>query len=194
MLTLDDVRKVYTAIRGQGAYLTVGANWGVEGGKGRRQKLPLSTARTGKAPPPLLGLDTALIAIEWGSARDGPNYERKTAVFKQLCASPETPGGGGGAMVHSLRSMGSAALNLCAVAAGQLDAYWEGGCWAWDVCAGWAVLAEAGGLMASANPGNWDPAVDERKYLAVRGARSGQREFVEAFWRVVGDRVMEYES
>ncbi len=176
---------VYTAIRGQGAYLTVGANWGVEGGKGRRRRLPLSPS-----PPPLAGLDTALVAVEWGSSRDGPNYEAKAEVFRRLCASREA----GGAMVHSLRSVGSAALNVCAVAAGQLDLYWEGGCWAWDVCAGWAVLAEAGGLMAGANPGDWDPALDSRKYLAVRGAPSGQREIVEEFWRVVGDRRMEYES
>ncbi|RYP54671.1 hypothetical protein DL768_000607 [Monosporascus sp. mg162] len=176
---------LYTAIRGQGAYVTVGATWGVNGGQGRRSKLPLS-----KNPAPLTGLQTALVAVEWGSSRDGVNYEVKTDVFKKLCGSKES----GGAMVHSLRSMGSAALNLCAVAAGRLDVYWEGGCWAWDVCAGWAILAEAGGIMASGNPGNWEPAIDERKYLAVRGAPSGQKELVEEFWSVVGDHRMEYES
>ncbi|RYP17868.1 hypothetical protein DL765_004266 [Monosporascus sp. GIB2] len=176
---------LYTAIRGQGAYVTVGATWGVNGGQGRRSKLPLS-----KNPAPLGGLQTALVAVEWGSSRDGVNYEIKTDVFKKLCGSKES----GGAMVHSLRSLGSAALNICAVAAGQVDAYWEGGCWAWDVCAGWAILAEAGGIMASGNPSNWEPAIDERKYLAVRGAPSGQKELVEEFWRVVGDRYMEYES
>ena len=30
-------------------------------------------------------------------------------------------------MVHSARSLGSAALNMCNVAEGGLDAYWEGG-------------------------------------------------------------------
>ena len=113
-------------------------------------------------------------------------------MFKRLCASRET----GGAMVHSIRSMGSAALNLCAVAAGRLDVYWEGGCWAWDVCAGWAILAETGGIVVNANPGDWHPAIDERKYLAVRGAPdpAQQRAVVEEFWRVVGDSRMEYES
>ncbi|OTA93027.1 hypothetical protein M434DRAFT_396035 [Hypoxylon sp. CO27-5] len=177
--------KLYSAIRGQGAYVTIGANWGLEGGKGRVSKLPLS-----KNPPPLNGLDTCLVGAEWGSSRDGVNYEVKTNVFKKLCASKET----GGAMVHSIRSMGSAALNLCAVAAGQLDAYWEGGCWAWDVCAGWAILAEAGGIMVNGNPGDWEPKIDERKYLAVRGAPSGQKEIVEEFWKVIGDGRMEYES
>ncbi|KAI2469404.1 inositol monophosphatase [Annulohypoxylon bovei var. microspora] len=177
--------KLYTAIRGHGAFLTLGAAWGLEGGKGRVSKLPLSSN-----PAPLIGLDTCLVAAEWGSSRDGVNYEVKTEVFKKLCASKET----GGAMVHSIRSLGSAALNLCAVAAGQLDVYWEGGCWAWDVCAGWTILAEAGGLMVNGNPGDWEPKIDSRKYLAVRGAPSGQREIVEEFWKVIGDGRMEYES
>ncbi|KAI1377787.1 inositol monophosphatase [Hypoxylon crocopeplum] len=177
--------QLYTAIRGKGAYLTHGAVWGLEGGKGYKYKLPLA-----KNPQPLLGLNTSLVAIEWGSSRDGVNYEVKTDVFKKLCASKES----GGAMVHSLRSMGSAALNLCAVAAGQLDSYWEGGCWAWDVCAGWAILTEAGGIMAGGNPGVWEPKIDERKYLAVRGAPSGQEGIVEEFWKVVGEGRMEYES
>ncbi|KAI1327135.1 inositol monophosphatase [Xylariaceae sp. FL0255] len=177
--------QLYTAIRGDGAFLTVGANWGVEGGKGRRSKLPLA-----KSPAPLLGLDKSLVAIEWGAHRDGVNYQVKTDVFKKLAAAKEL----GGSMVHSLRSMGSAALNICAVAAGQMDMYWEGGCWAWDVCAGWCILNEAGGLMAGGNPGDWEPQIDSRKYLAVRGAPSGQREIVEEFWRVIGDGRMEYES
>jgi len=176
---------LYTAIHGQGAFMTVGANWGVEGGKGRKSKLPLA-----KSPVPLRGLDSSLVAIEWGSQRDGVNYDVKTEVFRKLCASKEA----GGAMVHSLRSLGSAALNLCAVAAGQLDLYWEGGCWAWDVCAGWCILSEAGGIMVSGNPGDWNPALDSRKYLAVRGAPGGQKEIVEELWGVIGEGRMEYES
>jgi myo-inositol-1(or 4)-monophosphatase len=176
---------LYHAIRGQGAFLTQGAEWGLEAGKGRTRRLPLP-----KNPTPLGKLDSSLVAVEWGSSRDGINYEIKTDVFKKLAASHDL----GGAMVHSLRSMGSAALNLCAVAAGQLDLYWEGGCWAWDVCAGWTILNEAGGMMVSGNPGSWEPQIDERKYLAVRGAPQGQKEIVEEFWAVIGDREMEYVS
>ncbi|KAK6066317.1 inositol monophosphatase [Seiridium cupressi] len=176
---------LFTAIRGKGAYQTVGKVWGLENGKGRVSKLPLA-----KNPAALGGLDTALLAVEWGSSRDDDNYEVKTAVFKKLCLAKSK----GGAMVHSLRSAGSAALNLCAVAAGQLDLYWEGGCWAWDVCAGWTILSEAGGLMASGNPGEWSPQIDGRKYLAVRGAPSGQKEIVKELWGVIGDAKMDYSS
>ncbi|KAJ4294825.1 hypothetical protein N0V88_005059 [Collariella sp. IMI 366227] len=85
-----------------------------------------------------------------------------------------------------------AALNLCACAAGQLDMYWEGGCYAWDVAAGWCILNEAGGRIVSGNPGEWETALDSRVYLAVRGASSGQKELVEEFWDVIGDGKMDY--
>ncbi|KAG5923872.1 hypothetical protein E4U61_002335 [Claviceps capensis] len=167
---------LFTAIQGRGAYMTR-----IKGTTPLR--LPLA-----KSPRPLEGLGTCLVAIEWGSGRDGPNYEIKTDVFKKLAASRET----GGSMVHSLRSLGSAALNMAAVAAGQMDAYWEGGCWAWDVCAGWCILKEAGGIIVSGNPGEWDPELESRIYLAVRGAPKGQKELVEEFWKVMGDRKMDY--
>ncbi len=48
--------------------------------------------------------------------------------------------------------------------------------------------------MVSANPGDWEPAIDSRKYLAVRGAPTGQKEIVEEFWKVVGDGRMDYSS
>ncbi|KUI63799.1 Inositol monophosphatase 2 [Cytospora mali] len=184
---------LYTGIRGRGAYVQRNASLAARGilkpeeeGSGcARVRLP---AASGARAPALGDLSTALVAVEWGSSRDGNNYEVKVEAFRRLAASKET----GGSMVHSLRSLGSAALNLCAVAEGSLDAYWEGGCYAWDVCAGWCILSEAGGLMASGNPGDWDPALDARVYLAVRGAPAGQREIVEEFWRVVGDGRMEY--
>lgn len=167
---------LFTGIKGKGSYMTRG--------KGSTpRKLPLS-----KNPPAIQGLKAALVAIEWGSARSGHNFDLKTRVFRQLTADTDI----GGSMCHSLRSLGSAALNLASVAAGEMDCYWEGGCWAWDVCAGWCILEEAGGIMASGNPGDWEPALEERVYLAVRGAKEGQKEFVEEFWGVIGDDKMDY--
>lgn len=94
--------------------------------------------------------------------------------------------------MHSLRSLGSAALNMCSVAAGELDAYWEGGCWAWDVAAGWVIVTEAGGLVVGGNKGEWEIAVDGRRYLVVRGGDGG-KEFVEEFWGYV-DGEQKYEG
>ncbi|KAI9050621.1 hypothetical protein LZ554_005780 [Drepanopeziza brunnea f. sp. 'monogermtubi'] len=169
--------ELYTAIKGQGAFL-------VRSG-GAKQKLPLK-----QDPEPLKDLSTCLVGAEWGSDRTGNNFALKCKVFAKLTASKEE----GGAMVHSIRCIGSAALNLVAVASGQQDVFWEGGCWAWDVAAGWCILVEAGGIMVGGNPGDWEVEVEGRKYLAVRGAPSGQRDIVEEIWGVIGDGRLEYES
>jgi myo-inositol-1(or 4)-monophosphatase len=171
------LNELYTAIKGHGAFLTRNG--------GAKIPLPLK-----QHPEPLNDLSTCLVGAEWGSDRTGVNFELKAKVFAKLAASKEN----GGAMVHSIRCMGSAALNVAAVAAGQQDVFWEGGCWAWDVAAGWCILNEAGGIMASGNPGDWEPKIDGRKYLAVRAAPSGQKQIVEEFWGVIGDGRMEYES
>jgi myo-inositol-1(or 4)-monophosphatase len=48
---------------------------------------------------------------------------------------------------RSVRSLGSAALGLAAVAAGRLDGYWEQRLGAWDVAAGALLIREAGGTV-----------------------------------------------
>lgn len=49
--------------------------------------------------------------------------------------------------IRDIRRIGSAALDLCSVAAGNLDAFYEEGVQAWDVAAGGLVAVEAGALM-----------------------------------------------
>lgn len=49
---------------------------------------------------------------------------------------------------RSLRRLGSAALNLCYVAAGRLDGYWGGRLNAWDIAAGVLILQESGGEIS----------------------------------------------
>lgn len=49
----------------------------------------------------------------------------------------------------SLRSDGSAALDLCHVACGRLDGYWELDLEAWDMAAGALIVQEAGGLVTN---------------------------------------------
>ena len=174
--------RMYHGIKGQGSFLRV-----MRDGEPTEEgdcRLPL------KNVTPLNGLDECVVAIEYGSDRSGSNWKTKVETWAALGASKDE----GGAMVHSARALGSAALNLCGVAEGTLDAYWEGGCWAWDVCAGWVVLKEAGGIIVDGNPGRWEIPVDNRKYLAVRGSEGGkgQRQLVEEFWSFVRGR-MEYE-
>jgi myo-inositol-1(or 4)-monophosphatase len=49
--------------------------------------------------------------------------------------------------VRDIRRMGSAALDLCSVAAGRLDGYVEEGLNAWDMAAGALVATEAGAMV-----------------------------------------------
>ncbi len=49
---------------------------------------------------------------------------------------------------RGLRRGGSAALDLCYVAAGRLDAYWELGLAPWDVAAGTLIAREAGAVVS----------------------------------------------
>lgn len=130
--------------------------------------------------PRELTLQKSVVAFEGGSERsEGPegNFDSKMATLKNLLSDK-------GGCIHGFRSVGSAAMNLCYVANGMLDAYWEAGPWAWDVCAGWCILNETGGVMVDANPNKWDIPLDNRSYFAVRGGSTVQEQkwFIEAFW------------
>ncbi|MGH0030931.1 MAG: inositol monophosphatase family protein [Myxococcota bacterium] len=59
---------------------------------------------------------------------------------------------------RGLRRDGSAALDLCYVAAGRLDGYWELKLHPWDVCAGNLIVEEAGGRISDfhGRPANGD--------------------------------------
>lgn len=161
-------RELFSAIKGRGAYLTREL---------AQSRVALPVKQT---PDALTGLNGALVALEWGSERTGPNWELRTSVNKKLLSSKDD----GGAMVHSVRSSGSAALDFCYVAAGWFDAFWEGGCWVWDVAAGWLIVEEAGGMVVGANPDQWNPTLEGRSYFAIRGASKteGQEQVAEELW------------
>lgn len=59
------------------------------------------------------------VAVEYGSSRRDPALNKKMSSFKNLTADKQD----GGRMVHALRSVGSAAINICMVAAGEIDVY-----------------------------------------------------------------------
>src|SRR5215204_4156940 len=50
-------------------------------------------------------------------------------------------------LTQSMRRLGSAALDMCYVAAGRLDGYYERGIKIWDIAAGSVILEEAGGKV-----------------------------------------------
>jgi myo-inositol-1(or 4)-monophosphatase len=57
---------------------------------------------------------------------------------------------------RGIRRDGSAALDLCYVAAGRLDAYWELKLHPWDVAAGFLIVEEAGGRISDFKNGPAD--------------------------------------
>jgi myo-inositol-1(or 4)-monophosphatase len=54
----------------------------------------------------------------------------------------------------NVRRLGSAALDMCFVAAGRCDAYWERGIQTWDMAAGIVLIREAGGFVTDADGGS----------------------------------------
>lgn len=160
---------LFTAIKGRGSFLTSPS---LPWSKGSPVQLPP------RKPLPLTGLRQCLIAYEYGSIREGPIWELRLKTQQRLLSAPSM----GGVMCHSIRSEGSAALAMCKVATGANDAFWEAGCWIWDVCAGWLIVEEAGGMVVGANPGEWDASLEGRSYFAVRGAPSGQEKIIEQVW------------
>jgi myo-inositol-1(or 4)-monophosphatase len=66
-------------------------------------------------------------------------YEKSGSIIQQLHQ----------VLVRSqgVRRMGSAALDLCYLAAGRFDAYWEEGLKPWDTAAATVIVKEAGGVL-----------------------------------------------
>jgi myo-inositol-1(or 4)-monophosphatase len=109
---------LYRGVRGAGSFLhtrTPALVTGTDTEIGAPQRLPLAPA----SARPLPSLAGALIAVEWGSDRAQEPIRRKADSFSRLAAAPPH-----GVMAHSLRSVGSAALNIALVAQGALDMYW----------------------------------------------------------------------
>jgi myo-inositol-1(or 4)-monophosphatase len=83
--------------------------------------------RRGPGPP----LSSALVATGFGY--DARRRAHQAAVLAQVLPR-----------VRDIRRLGACAVDLCLLAAGRLDAYYERGVNAWDHAAGGLVAAEAG--------------------------------------------------
>ena len=71
--------------------------------------------------------------------------------------------------VRDIRRGGSAALDLCSVAYGRLDAYYEFGLQPWDVGAGGLIAAEAGATVSTlgGGPSTSDVVIAAAPHLAA---------------------------
>jgi myo-inositol-1(or 4)-monophosphatase len=112
--------ETFAARKGGGAWMHTDG----DGGRGRR-------LRRDQPGPMALTLATALVGTGFSYAAE--HRARQAAVLAHILPA-----------VRDIRRMGSAALDLCAVAAGRLDAYYERGTQPWDHAAGGLIAAEAG--------------------------------------------------
>ncbi|XP_064110664.1 inositol monophosphatase 1-like isoform X3 [Macrobrachium nipponense] len=81
-------------------------------------------------------LAKSLIFAEMGSSQDAEKMD--TVITNLTTLLPK---------VHGLRGIGSAALDMCYVAAGWGEAYYHFGLCCWDMAAGYLIVREAGGVV-----------------------------------------------
>lgn len=120
-VALIEFNELFTAVRGQGAVLS-----DLDGSA--RTALQLG------APPPLA---RALVATGFG-------YDSRLRVAQGRVVAALLP------QIADIRRGGSAAMDLCAVAAGRVDAYFERGPHLWDHAAGSLIATEAGARFSVA--------------------------------------------
>lgn len=68
---------------------------------------------------------------------------------------------------HDIRRMGAASLDMCWIAAGRTDGYWEFNLMPWDVAAGFLIVEEAGGKVTDFNGKPWEINSDMGKQTLV---------------------------
>lgn len=105
----------------------------VRGGGAWRDAEPLRCS-------PLARLDTALVAT--GFAYRPDHRRRQAGVLADVLPR-----------IRDIRRFGSAALDLCSVASGEVDAYWEQGLNHWDLAAGTVIAREAGAQVGNLRGG-----------------------------------------
>jgi myo-inositol-1(or 4)-monophosphatase len=126
------------SVAGAVADVVSGTVYAAARGSGAREILADGTERALRANP-LDDPALALVATGFGYARE--RRERQGRVLAQVLAQ-----------VRDVRRIGSAALDLCMVAAGRVDAHYEHGLSPWDWAAGSLIAAEAGAVVMIPTP------------------------------------------
>lgn len=120
--------EVFTAVTGRGAWL-----------------------RAGESPPLALRCNTG-VPLAQALVATGFGYEASRRKVQGEVVAAVLP------RVRDIRRGGSCAVDLCSVAAGRVDAYYERGVNYWDYAAGGLIATEAGARLGGlagrpANPG-----------------------------------------
>ncbi|GLZ04499.1 fructose-1,6-bisphosphatase [Actinomadura sp. NBRC 104412] len=109
--------ETYTAVRGGGAFLHTAS--------GETRELRCNSG---------IPLNRALVATGFG-------YAPERRAHQATVLTGVLPN------VRDIRRGGSCCVDMCSLAAGRVDAYYERGVQAWDMAAGTLIVEEAGGLV-----------------------------------------------
>lgn len=126
----------FGAIRGGGAWQWLGSE--------------TNAAREKLTGPPATSVDQLLVAT-------GFNYDANVRRHQVTALALLLP------QIRDIRRVGAAALDLVAIARGQVDAYVEQGLKPWDLAAGQVIATEAGLVLSG-----YDGPPDERLVMAAR--------------------------
>ncbi|XP_075903706.1 inositol monophosphatase 1-like [Nelusetta ayraudi] len=88
----------------------------------------------------------SIIISEHGTNRNKDVVTKIFSTQKRILCIP----------VHGLRGSGTAATNMCLVATGAVEAFFEIGIHCWDIAAGAVIVREAGGLLMDVDGGPFD--------------------------------------
>ncbi|XP_048364001.1 inositol monophosphatase 1 [Sphaerodactylus townsendi] len=88
----------------------------------------------------------ALIVSELGSNREPEVLKTILSNMQKLLSIP----------IHGIRAVGTAAVNMCLVATGGADAYYEMGIHCWDMAGAGVIITEAGGVLLDISGGPFD--------------------------------------
>jgi myo-inositol-1(or 4)-monophosphatase len=110
--------ETFTAVRGRGAWLN-------------GEPISAHSSQSEGKPVPM---ERALVATGFG-------YAAQRRKVQGRIAADLLP------RVRDIRRAGAAAIDLCSVACGRVDAYYERGCKPWDLAAGSLIATEAGALV-----------------------------------------------
>ncbi|RVE61374.1 hypothetical protein OJAV_G00170140 [Oryzias javanicus] len=109
----------------------------------------------------------AIVATEFGSSRDPVAVDHIFRSLRNILCLP----------VHGVRGAGTAAINMCLVASGCVEVYYEIGIHVWDVAAGSLIVSEAGGVLMDVDGGDVD--LMSRRIVAAQRTSNRQRSIAE---------------
>uniref|UniRef100_A0A8D0AU63 Inositol-1-monophosphatase n=1 Tax=Sander lucioperca TaxID=283035 RepID=A0A8D0AU63_SANLU len=109
----------------------------------------------------------SMIATEFGSSRDPEVVDKIFSSLRNILCIP----------VHGVRGAGTAAVNMCLVASGCVEAYYEMGIHVWDVAAGSLIVSEAGGVLMDVDGGELD--LMSRRIVAANSRTVAERLVIE---------------